>query len=301
MALRDENYLFTRRIADRGSDKTVFDSQDRMIQETDPKDVIWDEIVGKEEYPEEGDGYKFQETDSESFIRDENYGKEEYPGSCSTLYLSHPCFDCYGDKEVSNEDYWWVTRALNVVVVQEGGTVQEEITGGSLEGAKESIGILSDFVMGEKTEIGGVNDLVLLVANGDTVAYGGPIEKQKEHVDGPNKEGCMNIQNGVGSKNLNDLVDGPQMGGLVSGEEHSGPNMILGDVPFDPGDFVPKAKLEDEFFSKRERMMRYSIDNSWYTGVVSKPVSIVLESIKSEHEEGLFGLGLGTGICIACA
>ncbi|PWA90030.1 mitogen-activated protein (MAP) kinase kinase kinase Ste11, Cryptococcus [Artemisia annua] len=87
MALRDENCLFTRRIADRGSDKTVFDSQDHMIQETDPKDVIWDEIVGKEEYPEEGDGYKFQETDSESFIRDENYGKEEYPGSCSTLYL----------------------------------------------------------------------------------------------------------------------------------------------------------------------------------------------------------------------
>ena len=73
MALRDENYLFTRRIADRGSDKTVFDSQDRTIQETDPKDVIWDEIDGKEEYPEEGDGYKFQETDSESFIRDENY------------------------------------------------------------------------------------------------------------------------------------------------------------------------------------------------------------------------------------
>ena len=136
MALRDENYLFTRRIADRGSDKTVFDSQDRTIQETDPKDVIWDEIDGKEEYPEEGDGYKFQETDSESFIRDENYGKEEYPGSCSTLYSSHPCFDCYGDKEGSNEDYWWVTRALNVVVVQEGGTVQEEIIGGSLEGAK---------------------------------------------------------------------------------------------------------------------------------------------------------------------
>ena len=66
------------------------------------------------------------------------------------------------------------------------------------------------------------------------LAYGRPIEKQKEHVYGPNNEGCMNKQNGVGSKNLNDLVDGPQMGGLVYGEEHSGPNMIQGDVPYDP-------------------------------------------------------------------
>ncbi|GJW30644.1 hypothetical protein Tco_0047519 [Tanacetum coccineum] len=93
--------------------------------------VVWDDVNEEEEYPsiliptpvlctksilfifpedepkfdedevdiEEGDGYKFQETDSESFIRDENYETEEYPGSCSTLYSSHPCFDCYGDEE----------------------------------------------------------------------------------------------------------------------------------------------------------------------------------------------------------
>ncbi|GJU63088.1 hypothetical protein Tco_1244923 [Tanacetum coccineum] len=58
-----------------------------------------------------------------------------------------------------------------------------------------------------------VNDLVPLVANGDTVASGSApvvkIEEGKEMVS--------------------------QMGGLVSGEEHSGPDMIQGDVPYDPG------------------------------------------------------------------
>ncbi|MFS8034970.1 hypothetical protein Hanom_Chr17g01587501 [Helianthus anomalus] len=106
MALRDENYFFTRRIADRDNNEIVFDSQDRKIQETDPKDVIWDEIVGKEEHPENCDGYRFLETDLEAFIRDENYGKEEYPGNCSVIYLSPPVYDEYEDEEW----YSWVTR-----------------------------------------------------------------------------------------------------------------------------------------------------------------------------------------------
>ncbi|MFS7914621.1 hypothetical protein Hanom_Chr02g00155571 [Helianthus anomalus] len=105
MALREANYVFTRRIADRGNDKIVFDLQDRKIQETDSKDVIWDEIVGKEEHPEDYDGYKFQETDSVAFIRDENCGKEEYPGNCSVIYPLPPCFDEYEDEEW----YSWFT------------------------------------------------------------------------------------------------------------------------------------------------------------------------------------------------
>ncbi|KAF5778336.1 putative protein kinase RLK-Pelle-DLSV family [Helianthus annuus] len=120
MALRDENYLFTHRIADRGSDEIVFDSQDRKIQETDPKDVIWDEIVGKEEHPEDCDGYKFLETDSEAFIRDENCGKEEYPGNCSVIYPSPPCFDEYGDEEWYS---WFIGGDQNLpgVTVENGG------------------------------------------------------------------------------------------------------------------------------------------------------------------------------------
>ncbi|KAM0038927.1 hypothetical protein Hdeb2414_s0013g00421391 [Helianthus debilis subsp. tardiflorus] len=99
MALREANYVFTCRIADRGNYKIVFDSQDRKIQETDSNDVIWDEIVGKEEHPEDCDGYKFQETDSEAFIWDENCGKEEYPGNCSVIYPSPPCYDEFEDGE----------------------------------------------------------------------------------------------------------------------------------------------------------------------------------------------------------
>ncbi|GJX15991.1 hypothetical protein Tco_0216823 [Tanacetum coccineum] len=249
--------------------------QREMRKETKSRSVVWDDVNEEEEYPsfdsyprffepiypyffpedepkfdedevdiEEGDGYKFQETDSESFIRDENYETEEYPGSCSTLYSSHPCFDCYGDEEVSNEDYWWVTRALNVVVAQEGGTVQEEITGGSLEGAKVSIGILNDFVMGEKTEIGGVNDLVPLVANGDTVASGSaPVVKigdwvaksTAKDVVFPCIEPRIMDELNVCSVKEEGKEMVSQMGGLVSGEEHSGPDMIQGDVPYDPG------------------------------------------------------------------
>ncbi|KAM0044534.1 hypothetical protein Hdeb2414_s0010g00354471 [Helianthus debilis subsp. tardiflorus] len=125
MALRDENYLFTRRIANRGSDEIVFDSQDRKIQETDSKDVIWDEIVGKEEHPEDCDGYKFQETDSEAFIRDENCGKEEYPGNCSVIYPSSPCFDEYEDEEW----YFWVSGRNRNLPDDESGSKSRNVEG----------------------------------------------------------------------------------------------------------------------------------------------------------------------------
>ncbi|KAJ0478118.1 hypothetical protein HanRHA438_Chr13g0616121 [Helianthus annuus] len=125
MALRDENYLFTRRIADRGSDEIVVDSQDRKIQETDSKDVIWDEIVGKEEHPEDCDGYKFQETDSKAFIRDENCGKEEYSENCSVIYLSPPCFDEYEDEEW----YFWVTGRNRNLPDDESGSKSRNVEG----------------------------------------------------------------------------------------------------------------------------------------------------------------------------
>ncbi|GKE04194.1 hypothetical protein Tco_1396212, partial [Tanacetum coccineum] len=203
--------------------------QREMRKETKSRSVVWRDVNVEEEYPSfeiptHARAKKFQETDSEFFHQDEGNMRR-------------------GDEEVSNEDYWWVTRALNVVVAQEGGTVQEEITGGSLEGAKVSIGILNDFVMGEKTEIGGVNDLVPLVANGDTVASGSaPVVKigdwvaksTAKDVVFPCIEPRIMDELNVCSVKEEGKEMVSQMGGLVSGEEHSGPDMIQGDVPYDP-------------------------------------------------------------------
>ncbi|KAD3641509.1 hypothetical protein E3N88_30733 [Mikania micrantha] len=79
------SHRLRRRIADRGNDRALFSSQ----------------------------GCKFQETNLEVFNGDENHGKEEHPGGCSGIYTSPPCFDDYGDEEVSEEDYMWVTKALD--------------------------------------------------------------------------------------------------------------------------------------------------------------------------------------------
>ncbi|KAD3068274.1 hypothetical protein E3N88_36154 [Mikania micrantha] len=91
------NHRLRRRTADRGNDRVLFNSQ----------------------------GCKFQETNLEVFNEDENHGKEEHPGGCSGIYTSPPCFDDYGDEEVNNNDYLWVSKVLNGFSIQEGGPLKE--------------------------------------------------------------------------------------------------------------------------------------------------------------------------------
>ncbi|KAD6120005.1 hypothetical protein E3N88_11276 [Mikania micrantha] len=90
MAVCGVNHHLYRRTAERGNDRVLFSSQ----------------------------GCKFQETNPEAFIGDENHGKEEYLEGCSGIYPSPPCFDDYGDEELSKNDYLWVTKVLNEGVTQ---------------------------------------------------------------------------------------------------------------------------------------------------------------------------------------
>ncbi|KAD5960520.1 hypothetical protein E3N88_11992 [Mikania micrantha] len=105
------------RTADRGNDRVLFSSQ----------------------------GCKFQETNLEVFNEDENHGKEEHPEGCSGIYTSPPCFDDYGDEEVNNSGYLWVSKVLNGFAIQEGGPLKGiDFLLGSNHGLTERITGLND-------------------------------------------------------------------------------------------------------------------------------------------------------------
>ncbi|KAD6454415.1 hypothetical protein E3N88_09121 [Mikania micrantha] len=117
MVVCEVSHHLRHRTADRGNDRLLFCSQ----------------------------SCKFQETNLEVFIRDEYQGKEESPGGCSGIYPSPPCFDDYGDEEVNTNDYLWVSKVLNRVVIQGGGPLKGiDFLLGSNCGLTESIVGLND-------------------------------------------------------------------------------------------------------------------------------------------------------------
>jgi hypothetical protein len=222
----------------------VFDSQDRKIQETDPKDVIWDEIVGKEEHPEDGDGYKFLETDSEAFIRDENCGKEEYPRNCSVIYSSPPCFDEYGDEE------WYSRFTGGVVVAPVCKAMADDGHCGSTETVVNGKYLVREMIKDAKVP-GIIFDEFLeahtVVMGGLATTCGIPCA-------------TTNVSS-KGAKMWNKKPPSPELDETTSEVEQFRRVLIIVqkiwvDIPFDPGGFGPKRKLEDEFFPKRGRMMQ---------------------------------------------
>ncbi|MFS7901188.1 hypothetical protein Hanom_Chr00s176842g01830811 [Helianthus anomalus] len=155
---RGEDRYLTRRIADRGSGRVGVDPWDfeirrlrRRVRDLELqheimrlKKRIWD----LEASP------VWEETEPEELVGDELTGDEEHPTHHGFIYHSPPCFDKYEDEEVSQEDYLWVTQALN---------------GKNNEGDDEHDGeedfpvvIFDDFIKEEYT-----------VARGDEVSYGG--------------------------------------------------------------------------------------------------------------------------------
>ncbi|KAD3066733.1 hypothetical protein E3N88_34613 [Mikania micrantha] len=122
------SHHLSRRTADRGNDRVLFSSQ----------------------------GCKFQETNLEVFNGDENHGKEEHPEGCSGIYTSPPCFDDYGDEEVNNSDYLWVSKVLNGFAIQGGGPLKGiDFLLGSNHGLTERITEVDPVTEGDSMVVGG--------------------------------------------------------------------------------------------------------------------------------------------------
>ncbi|KAD3067037.1 hypothetical protein E3N88_34917 [Mikania micrantha] len=54
-----------------------------------------------------------------------NHKKDLAASTGRAIYTSPPCFDDYGDEEVNDNDYLWVSKVLNGFSIQEGGPLKE--------------------------------------------------------------------------------------------------------------------------------------------------------------------------------